>query len=102
MTEIEFKNNPELENPSLEETVNKDNKLKEFLVDYVGKKHEPENGDVTVDLIVSTMVEEFPEFMEAVAVENWIRGYHQAIADVDDGQQFSKQQSEDPDVEDKG
>lgn len=91
MADIKFKNNPELENPILEKTVEKESELKELLVNYVGEKYNPEDGNITVDLIVATMVNEFPEFMEAVAVENWIRGYHQAMADVDDGQKFLEQ-----------
>jgi hypothetical protein len=31
------------------------------------------------------MAEEFPEFLMVVAEENWIRGYHQALEDVDSG-----------------
>ena len=81
MADIKFKNNPELENPILEKTVEKESELKELLVNYVGEKYNPEDGNITVDLIVATMVNEFPEFMEAVAVENWIRGYHQALHD---------------------
>ena len=29
------------------------------------------------------MAQEFPEFLMAIAEENWIRGYHQAPTDVD-------------------
>lgn len=32
------------------------------------------------------MAEEFPEFLLALAEENWIRGYRQGIADVEEGQ----------------
>ena len=31
------------------------------------------------------MANEFPEFLMAVAEENWVRGYHQALDDVDAG-----------------
>ena len=101
MADIEFTNDTELENPDLQKVVEKENKLKELLVDYVGNKKDPDSGDVTVDLIVETMVEEFPEFMEVISVENWIRGYHQAMADVEDGREYLEKQSEEQDVEDK-
>ena len=39
-----------------------------------------------VEMIAETMATEFPEFLMAVAEENWIRGYHQALDDVDAGQ----------------
>ena len=51
--------------------------LKEYMIDYVGNKHNPENDDVTVDMVVETLAEEFPEFLLMVAEENYIRGYEQ-------------------------
>ncbi len=51
------------------------------------KKEEPEDGQVTVGLIVETMAKEFPEFLMAVAEENWVRGYQQAIIDSETGRQ---------------
>ena len=55
------------------------------MVNYVGEKSDPENGEVTVAMIVETMAVEFPEFLMTVAEENWVRGYHQALDDVDAG-----------------
>ena len=55
------------------------------MVNYVGEKHDPENGEVTVEMIVETIAIEFPEFLMAIAEENWVRGYHQALDDVDSG-----------------
>jgi len=72
--------------PTLAETVEKTTPIKEWLVDYVGTLHDPDNGDVTVEMIVETMSTEFPEFLMAMAEENWIRGYHQALSDVTEGQ----------------
>ena len=102
MADITFTNNPEMDNPELHQAVEKENKLKELLVDYVGEKHNPEDGNVTVDLIVATLLEEFPEFMEAIAVENWIRGYQQAMADVEDGREFLENKLEKQADEDEG
>ena len=62
-----------------------DNPMKEWLVDYVGQKMKPENGEVTVELIVEAMANEFPDFLLTVAKENWLRGYQQALYDVDYG-----------------
>jgi len=72
-------------NPSLNELVEPDNHLKNFLVEYVGEKYNPEDGEVTVEMIAETMAAEFPEFLLAVAEENWIRGYQQALDDVEVG-----------------
>ena len=66
----------------LTEVVNPDTEMKEWLVNYVGEKHNPEDEGVTVDMIVTTMANEFPEFLLAVAEENWTRGYHQAFDDM--------------------
>ena len=63
-----------------------DNPMKEWLVDYVGQKMKPENGEVTVELIVEAMANEFPDFLITVAKENWLRGYQQALYDVDYGE----------------
>ena len=74
-------------NPTLTQTVGTDTKLKEWLVNYVGQQQSPdnENGDVTVEMIVETVSNEFPEFLMAIAEENWVRGYYQAMVDVEEG-----------------
>jgi hypothetical protein len=66
--------------------VEKDNAMKTWLVDYVGDKLKPENGQVTVEMIVEEMAKEFPDFLLVVAQENWLRGYEQALYDVDYGE----------------
>ncbi len=73
----------EWDSPELRETVEADNTLKMWLVNYVGEKQKPENGNVTVEMIVETLADDFPEFMLAVASENFLRGYHQALCDVE-------------------
>ena len=72
-------------NPTLKEVVETENDLKNFLVEYVGECLEPENNEVTVEMIIETVAKEFPEFIFAIAEENWIRGYQQALEDVDSG-----------------
>jgi hypothetical protein len=68
-----------------------DNPLKELFVQYVGEKLQPEDGNVTVDMIVSVLADEFPEFVLVMAEENFIQGYKQAFADVES---WNKQQLE--------
>ena len=72
-------------NPVLDEMVEPANDLKNMLVEYVGEKLEPEDDSVTVGMIVDVMAEEFPDFVMALAEENWVRGYHQALEDVETG-----------------
>ena len=72
-----------LENPTLKEAVQKDTEMKMWLVDYVGNKLKPEDGNITVEMIVDVMAKEFPEFLMVLAEENFIRGYEQAIADIE-------------------
>ena len=79
--------------PTLQEVVTTDTELKEWLVNFVGENHNPENGEVTVAMIVETVAEEFPEFLMAVAEENWVRGYHQALDDVDAGRNAIEQEN---------
>tara|TARA_R100000005_G_scaffold87285_1_gene56486 strand:+ start:196 stop:480 length:285 start_codon:yes stop_codon:yes gene_type:complete len=73
-------------NPDLFETVEPDNDLKNFLVEYVGQNYNSKN--VTVEMIVEAMAQEFPEFVLALAEENWVRGYQQALDDVDTGKKI--------------
>ena len=76
--------------PTLKEKVQAgDNTLKDMIVEYVGNDAQPENGEVTVEMVVQTMSRDFPEFLLAVAEENWIRGYHQALYDSDLGKKLS-------------
>jgi hypothetical protein len=74
----------------LKETVNTDTIMKSWLVNYVGVQHNPEEDAVTVEMIVETMAKEFPEFLMAVAEENWVRGYHQALEDIETGRQAAE------------
>jgi hypothetical protein len=77
------------------QTVEKQNELKTFLIDYVGTKNNPENEEVTVEMIVNTMAEDFPEFVLTVAEENWIRGYQQAMVDIEVGQRLIDEEVKD-------
>jgi len=84
--DIEFKNTEvEDANEVLDEVVEPENELKAMLVSYVGEKQSPENDNVTVEMIVDQLATEFPEFVLAVAEENFLRGYRQALNDVDTG-----------------
>tara|TARA_A100001391_G_scaffold56308_1_gene34374 strand:+ start:1313 stop:1624 length:312 start_codon:yes stop_codon:yes gene_type:complete len=75
-----------------QQTVEKENELKTFLIEYVGKKEKPDNDEVTVEMIVNTMAQEFPEFVLTVAEENWIRGYQQAMVDVEVGERLVEEE----------
>ena len=63
------------------------------MIDYVGNKHNPKSDNVTVDMVVETLAEEFPEFLLMVAEENYIRGYEQALDDVNSVKQKYGQQT---------
>ena len=80
------------ENPTLTEEVEPDSEFKTWLVNYVGEKTGPDNTQVTVENIVEVMANEFPEFLMAVAEENWVRGYHQALVDVDEGKKLYEEE----------
>ena len=57
--------------------------LKDIIVDFVGNKTNPQNEEVTIELITEVFTEEFPEFLLVMAEENWINGYTQALSDMD-------------------
>ena len=73
----------EPENTLKEKVIEADNSLKEMFVQYVGEKLQPKNGEVTVEMAVDVLADEFPEFLLVVAEENFIRGYKQAFADLE-------------------
>jgi hypothetical protein len=102
------KESPAYANPDLISEVEKDTPLKEWLVDYTGRKYQAErarykvetgkefewDGSVTVEMIVETIMNEFPEFLMAVAEENFIRGYRQAFADTEAGMEMANAEQE--------
>jgi hypothetical protein len=97
-TDINFEENELGENPDLQETVEEENELKSFVVQYVGEAQQPEDGNVTVEMVVEQFLTDFPEFLMVVAEENWIRGYQQALSDVEEADRLV--QEEDTDEED--
>lgn len=81
-----------MENPEINKQVEIDNPMKEWLVNYVGETVKPENNQVTVGMIVEQMMKEFPEFLMVIAEENFIRGYQQAFADLEEHQKQTQEQ----------
>jgi len=65
-----------------EEYKQADSPLKSWVIEYVGQKLKPENNEVTVEMVVATLVTEFPEVVLALAEENFLRGYEQAFTDM--------------------
>ena len=65
-----------------EEYKQADSPLKSWAIEYVGQKLKPENNEVTVEMVVATLVTEFPEVVLALAEENFLRGYEQAFTDM--------------------
>ena len=76
--------------PSLGELVEPDSDLKNILIEYTGEALSPDNDEVTLEMIVEVVASEFPEFVLALAEENWIRGYQQALDDVELGRKFAE------------
>ena len=81
MADVDFKDT-DVENPLLKEAVMQETEMKTWLVEYVGEKSSPENNNVTVEMIVEQMAKEFPEFLMAVAEDNFMRVYEQALTDI--------------------
>lgn len=79
----------EVVNPEMVKVVAPETKLKSMIVDYVGETKNPEDGNVTVEMVIDVVASEFPEVLMVVAEENWVRGYKQGLDDangVPDGQ----------------
>lgn len=73
----------ENENPDLLKPIQPENEMKTWLVNYVGEKLQPESDQINVEMIIKVMAEEFPEFLMPIAEENFIRGYRQAVFDME-------------------
>ena len=72
-----------MKNPDLiKEIIPTESELKEIIVNYVGNTLDPEANEITVEQVVEVFAEQFPEFLLAVAEENWVNGYTQALNDV--------------------
>lgn len=85
----------ETTNPDLVSPVTPDSPLKQMIINYVGDAKNLNEGDnVNVAMIVEQMAKDFPEFLLAVAEENWIRGYHQALTDVSEGEKVMREMEE--------
>ncbi len=70
-------------NPLLATTVEGgESEIKTFLVNYAGEKLQPEGDQVTVHMIAEMLAAEFPEFMFAIAEENFLRGYQLGLEDA--------------------
>ncbi len=89
---IDFSDNKELENEALNAKIEKENPLKQSIVEYVGNKLNPENDEVTTEMIIEVMAKDFPEIILALAEENFIRGYSQALTDVELGEKLKNEE----------
>jgi len=71
----------DFENREKDMEVARDSELKDWVVNYVGNNIATDQN-VTVEMIVEVFAVEFPEFLMAVAEENFFRGYEQALNDL--------------------
>lgn len=55
--------------------------LKNLIVEYVGNKFQPKDENVTPEMVVTVLADEFPEITLLLAEENFLRGYTQALTD---------------------
>tara|TARA_Y100001938_G_C8030040_1_gene400142 strand:- start:203 stop:442 length:240 start_codon:yes stop_codon:yes gene_type:complete len=56
--------------------------LRDYIVDYVGNLLDPEDDQITIEMIVNVLADELPEVVFALAEENYIRGYEQGLEDL--------------------
>ena len=66
----------------LNSPIEEDTGLKQLVVNYIGERLDAEET-VTVDMAIQVFAAEFPGFLLAIAEENFIRGYQQALDDVE-------------------
>ena len=76
MSENKFDNN------ILQKVVSIEGELKTSIVNYVGSKINPPSGEVTLEMVINCIAEEFPEVLLVVAEENFLRGYEVGLSDT--------------------
>ena len=81
-------------NPELTKDVEPNTHLKNMIVEYVGEEINPEDKNVTLEMVIAVMANQFPELVLALAEENWVRGYQQALDDVEIGKKIAEQNEE--------
>ena len=57
-------------------------------------KKNPEKNEVTLEMVIETFAKEFNGFLLPVAEENFIRGYKQALSDVEAGEKMFAEYAE--------
>lgn len=72
----------ENKNPDLDVFVEDTSGLRQLVINYIGERLVVDE-DVTIDMAVEVFAAEFPEFLMAVAEENFLRGYEQALTDIE-------------------
>ena len=60
-----------------------DSELKKILVEYMKPRMKNSETKVTVKNVIENFSKEFPELLLALAEENWINGYTQALQDLE-------------------
>ena len=83
------------ENPDLQKVVDLDNDLKKYIVEYVGNVASPDDGLITAEMVISVLARDIPEVILPLAEENFIRGYKQALTDVEVGKKIYEEQHND-------
>tara|TARA_B100000242_G_C42921726_1_gene427375 strand:+ start:519 stop:806 length:288 start_codon:yes stop_codon:yes gene_type:complete len=73
---------------TLNNTVDNDNELKEYIINYVGNKLDPKDEQVTIGMIIDVLADDFPQLVLCLSEENWVRGYQQALSDVEEGEKL--------------
>lgn len=59
-----------------------------YLINYTGQKLNPKDDEVTIGMIIDVLSEEFPTLVLCLSEENWVRGYQQALTDVQEGEKL--------------
>lgn len=70
------------ENNILQKVISIEGELKTLIVNYVGEKKNPKDGEVTLEMVINAIAEEFPEVLLTVAEENFLRGYEVGLNDA--------------------
>ena len=73
---------------TLNDTVENNNELMDYIINYVGQETQPENDEVTIGMVIDVLAEKFPQLVLCLSEEKWVRGYQQALTDVQEGERI--------------
>jgi len=70
--------------------------IKEIILEYISSNNSNNSNtipiDITIEMVIDTLSKEFPELLLPIAEENYIRGYHEAMDNLNQVEEEMRKQ----------